>query len=549
MPLSTKAFDTLLYLVEHSGEVVSKADLLRTVWPGVVVEENSLSQCVSVLRRALGEDPRAHKFIVTVPGRGYRFIAELERSRPPGPPASDSGPREPAALAVLPFKPLHPSASNEALELGMADALIARIGALHDVCVAPLSSVRRYSGPDHDALSAGRALGVSRVLEGSLQQHAGRLRVSARLLDVNGGRQLWAGRFDEPLADIFAIQDAIAERVADAVLATVSGGDRQRLRHRPTHDAQAYQLYVNGWSALTRPSGANLERALKYLDEATRRDPEFALAYVCMADCWALLGVFGMKAPHEVFPHARAAVLKALAIDPELAEAHAELAHILWVYDLDGLRAERALRRALDIDPRSAMAHHYFGLALATKGDLESALAALRRAQAAEPLAVNINANIGMVHYYARRYDDAIAQARAALDLDRRFDHAYSVLGRSLLQIGEHDLAIEQFRARKGVTIGDDADVPVAYALGGNRAAAHRELDRLLGERSRRYVSSCSIAMIHAALGETDEALDWLERAFEERAQPIGFLLVEPLFDALHAEPRFRALLRKLGHE
>jgi DNA-binding winged helix-turn-helix (wHTH) protein/tetratricopeptide (TPR) repeat protein len=552
--LSTKAFDTLLYLVEHAGDVVRKADLLRAVWPGVVVEENNLSQCVSALRGALGEDPRAHEFIVTVPGRGYRFVAEVSRVTPSTrktPPPLTTPPiegREPVTLAVLPFKPLSASAANDALDLGMADALIARIGALRNVRVAPLSSVRRYTDAE-DPLAAGRALGVSRVLEGSLQRHGDRLRVSARLLDVEAGAQLWADRFDEPLADIFTIQDTIAERVADAVLDTVTGGDRQRLRRRPTQDALAYQSYVNGWSALTRPSGANLEQGLRHLEQAVQRDPDFALAYVCMADCWALFGVFGLRPPHDAFPRAREAVLRALAIEPELAEAHAELAHILWVYELDAPRAERALRRALEIDPQSAMAHHYLGLSQLIVGNFEEALTSLRRAQAAEPLAVNINTNIGMIHYYARRYDEAIAQAQAALELDRRFDHAYSIIGRSLVQTGHYEAAIEQFRARKGVTIGDDADVPTAYALSGDKAAARRELERLLAERDWRFVSPHAIATIYAALGDKEAALDWLDRAFDERAQPIGFVLVDPLFDGFHDEPRFKRLLEKLHLE
>lgn len=445
VPLTTKAFDTLLYLVDRAGEVVTKAELLRAVWPGVVVEENNLSQCVSALRRALGESSRAPDFIVTVPGRGYRFIAEVFRSTatssPPSVPATPSG---------------------------------------------------------------------------------------------------------EPVANLFAMQDAIAERVASAVVEKVAGGERQRPRRRPTSDAQAYQLYVNGWSALTRPSGTNLERGLRYFEQAVQLDPGFALAYICMADCWALLGVFGMRAPHEVFPRAREAVLNALAVEPLLAEAHAELGHILWVYDLDAPRAQHALQRALEIDPTSPMALHYLGLTEAAQGRLDEALATLRRAQAAEPLAVNINTNIGMIHYYARRYADAVAQAKAALELDHRFEHAYSVAGRALLHLGDYDGALEQFRARQGTTIGDDADVPTVYALAGDLAAARRELERLLREREQRYVSAHAVATINAALGEKNAALDWLERAFDERAQPIGYLLVDPLFDGFHDEPRFQQLIEKM---
>jgi DNA-binding winged helix-turn-helix (wHTH) protein/Tfp pilus assembly protein PilF len=405
--IGTKAFDTLLHLVEHAGEVVSKAALLRAAWPDVVVEENNLSQCVSALRRALGEDPASHRFIVTVPGRGYRFIAEIEGA------------------------------------------------------TAPKSA---------------------------------------------------------------------------------TSGDRPRGTENPL----AYQSYVNGWSALTRPGGGNLEQGLLHLERATRLDPDFALAYVCMADGYALLGVFGLRAPHDVFPHARAAVLKALAIDPDLAEAHAELGHIQSVYDLDGKRALLALRRALELDPRSALAHHYVGLAKLAAGELDEAFAAVRRAQEIEPLAANINANIGMVHYYARRYDDAIAQLDATLELDRTFDHARSYLGRALARRGDFDRAIEEFLGRSSRTIGDAADLPATLALRGDATRARAELARLLAERSCRYVSAHSIATVYAALDDKPAALDWLEHALEERAQPINFAAVDPAFDGLAAEPRFRQVLARL---
>ena len=527
---------------------------MQAVWPDVQVDENGLSQCISALRRILGEDPKAHRFIATVPGRGYRFLAEVipdgNAPRSAAAMGADSAVRTATrSVAVLPFKPLGPDGPVASLELGMTDALIMRIGELRDLDVRPLSSVRRYAGLDQDPLEAGRALGVHVVLDGSVQRHEGRLRASVRLLDVATGCQRWADRFDEHFSDIFAVQDRIAERVAGAVLSRLTEADQERLRKHPTEDPEAYQLYVTGWSALTRPGGGNLREALRDLEAATTRDPGFALAFVCVADCYALLGVFGLEAPHSVFPAARAAVTRALELDDRLAEAHAELGHIHTVYDLDWPRADAAYQRALDINPHSAMTHHYIGLQMLAHGRTDDALVSIRRAQALEPLAANMNANIGMVHYYAERYDAAIAQLEATLQLDPSFDHARSFLGRALLGLGECDRAIEQFQRRSGVTIGCNADLPAALALGGRRREATVELNRLLRDSKTRYVSAFEIATIYAAMRQPEQALDWLERAVDERSQPINFLQLDPAFAGLRRSQRFLRLLKRLHRQ
>jgi DNA-binding winged helix-turn-helix (wHTH) protein/tetratricopeptide (TPR) repeat protein len=549
LPITPKAFDTLLYLVERAGTVVSKAAVMQAVWPDVQVEENSLSQCVSALRRTLGDDPKAHRFIATVPGRGYRFVAEVSPER--GAPASLAEPDAVGraalrSLAVLPFKPLGPDGGFGSLELGMTDALIMRIGVLRDIDLRPLSSVRRYGDVDQDPREAGRALGVDLVLDGAVQRHVGQLRASVRLLDVATGGQLWADRFDEPFSDIFGVQDRIAERVAGAVLPRLTRADQERLRKHPTENPDAYQLYVTGWSALTRPGGGNLRQALQHLEAATRLDPQFALAFVCVADCYALLGVFGVESPQAVFPAAKAAVMRALELDAELAEAYAELGPIYTVYDLEWPRAEAAYQRALEINPRSAMTHHYIGLQCLAYGRVDDALAAIRRAQALEPLAANMNANIGMVHYYAGRYEAAVAQLEATLQLDASFDHARSFLGRALLRLGEVDRAIAQFEGRTTATIAGTADLPVAYAMSGRRRESGAALERLLREAGGRYVSPFEIATIHAALQHPEQALDWLERAIDERSQPINFVELDPMFAGLRRSRRFGRLLRRL---
>jgi DNA-binding winged helix-turn-helix (wHTH) protein/Tfp pilus assembly protein PilF len=393
VPIPTTAFDTLLYLVEHAGELVEKSALMRAVWPHVNVEENSLSQSISVLRRALGEAPSAPQFVVTVPGRGFRFIAEV---------------------------------STESAD----------------------------------------------------------------------GR-----RTESPIAST---------------------------------DPNAIQLYVAGWWALTRPGGGKLEDALQQLEQAVILDPNFALAHVCIADCYVMLGVHGLRKPHDVFPKAHAAVSRALEIDGDLAEAHAELGMILSIYDLDWKGAELALRRALEINPRCFLAHRHLGLQLLARGELDAALASFRRAQS----------NIGMVHYYGGRYEEAIAQLEATLKMEPGFDVPRSFLGRSLLRLGKFERAIEQFEARTSSISGSAADLATVYALSGRVDEAKTELERLLRKAAHHYVPPWDVAIIQAALGNDEAALDWLERALEERSIP--FVRVDPAFHRLHCQPRFARLLAQL---
>lgn len=400
VPLGTKPFEALLYLVSHAGTRVSKQELMRAVWPDVTVEENSLSQCISAVRRALGEAPGEHRYIVTEPARGYRFVAR----------------------------------------------------------VLPVTST--------------------------------------------------------PGAPV---------------------------------DPHAHQLYVAGWHALTRPGGRTLERGVEQLERATRIDPNFALAHACLGGAYALMGVFGVARPDAVFPRARAAILRALDLDPALSAAHAELGHILGIWDGDHPAAERAYRRALALDPQSGRAHHFLGLHHLSFARFDEAMASLLRAQAADPLAVNVSANIGMIHYYAGRYYEAIAQLEATLDLDPGYAHARGLLGRCWRQIGAYDRAIEQFTLRQGVSVSSASDLPVTLALAGRTQEAEQHMAVLIARRCDTYVPAFDIAEICAALRRPAEALDWLDAAWEERGQPISFLLVEPVLALLRPEQRFKGLALRAG--
>jgi len=597
LPLVSRAFDTLLYLVQHPAELVSRTALMDAVWPGTIVEENNLSQSIAAIRRALGEKPGEHKYIVTIAGRGFRFVAPVTTTlKPdvhapvtvtapiaaPAPRSEDRGDskrftdrrfliggvglivvmlavaafliRQPPAqptgrhtLAILPFKPVAPSDDDESLRYGMADTLISGLKDLESISVQPFSSVRRYGRPEQDAVAAARELRVASVLDGTVQRSGDRLRVTARLLSATDGRQLWSGQFQENFTDIFAVQDAIAAKVTDALTLRMSGQAQRQLTHRYTDNAEAYQLYVNGWFQRSQTDEAGFTRSIDFFRQAIARDPDYPLPYVGLADSYAMLGVFGARAPENVFPEALAAVSKALEIDGNLGAAHASLAHIKFQYERDRSGAEREYLRAIDLAPDYALGHMWYGIYLAETGRLDDALSRLKLAQRLEPLFLGTSANIGMIHYYARRYDAAIEQLRKVLEVSPTMDHARSYLGRALMRKGDYDAAFAEFKRRGSLSVGSYADLGTAYALAGRRQEAQVELDRLLALARERYVSAYDIAAIHASLGNADQAFQWLDRAIAERVPLLGFLNLDPSFDALRGDPRMTTLLAQLG--
>jgi len=586
IPLAGKVFDTLLYLVEHAGEPLDKDLLLHSIWPDVIVEENSLTQNVSTLRQLLGEARGENRYIATISRKGYRFVAKVTRRDQPeesavpsgAPPASTrrriglvpvaatvlavtlatialffipSGPRVPVpaagqTLAILPFKPLLPAERNESLELGMTESLISSLGRYSPRAISPLSSVRRYAALDQDAIAAGRELGVDTVLDGSLQRRGDRLRVSVRLLRVADGRQLWTQSFDQDFTTIFEVQDVIAARVAQAL--SVRWGGSESTRGAPyTQDPEAYALYASGRLAWTRQTEASLLQAIVFFEQAIVRDPNYALAYSGLADSYAVLGVFGIRAPNEVFPKARRAVEKALLIDPDLAAAHSALGHIKVQYEHDWDGAAREYARAIQLDPSVALTHHRRGLLYAMQGDTEHALAESEVAQQLEPLWLAPRAAAGNFLCYAKRYDESIRVVEQVLVLDERADSARSVLIRDFLGKGDYERALREIDRRPLQAPGSNAFRAQALALSGRREEALAELDRVLKLSGQRYVAAYDIALIYAALADTESTFLWLGRAIEDRSTQINFLAQDAMLDVLHTDPRFAVLVQRIG--
>jgi DNA-binding winged helix-turn-helix (wHTH) protein/TolB-like protein/Flp pilus assembly protein TadD len=565
VPLKPKIFETLLYLVEHNGTVLAKDELMRAVWPDTVVEENNLSQNISALRRALGETPDQHRYIVTVPGRGFRFVApvsactnkdaregvvasspgpEAERSEavetgarrtarsaggpksnlrlivlacvlvaglsvaglflwwartgtaPVASPAPPVAPSMPSAapvkiIAVLPFKPLVQGEEDQALELGMADTLIAKLSNSRELVVRPISAVRRYGALEQDPQAAGRELYVEAVLDGYIQRRGDRIRVTARLISVGDGRQLWAGQFDEKMTDIFAVQDAISERVATALALPLTGEERARLTRRHTENVEAYQLYLRGRYFLSRRRPDALHRAVEHFRQAIALDPNYSLAHAGLADAYGFLlnAEYGGLPPRELIPKAKAAALQAVALDDTLAEAHAVLGRILG-FERDWNAAGRELQRAIEIDPNNADGLRYYAVYLARRGRFDEALTAARRAWELEPGAAGRMHVLGWIYYFRREYDQAVEQFQQALEVDTNLYSARFKLGLAYIQRGMFDEAIVELQKVVNQSERNARHVAFlgyAYALSGRRG----EAQQLLNELQARSRQSC----------------------------------------------------------
>jgi DNA-binding winged helix-turn-helix (wHTH) protein/TolB-like protein len=604
IPLTRRGFDTLRTLVEHAGELLDRPTLMQAVWPNLVVEDNNLDQQISLIRHALGERRGEHRYVVTVPGRGYRFAAAVatlpagagpraqrapagvaQSSAEPSARSTDAPSARPAfrarrrwvvagaaalallagaaavrlggvasnpderataarpTLAVLPFKPMTAADRNESLELGMAETLI--VGLNGDrLRVSPLSSVRRYAGAEQDALAAGRELGVAVVLEGYIQHAGEALRVSARLLNVADGGQLWSQRYDERFSDILTVQDSIAARVLGALTPSLASLTTPLRRY--TDDPKAYELYLDGQFYRRRLGESDLQTALGRFLAAIERDPNFALAYVGAAECYEILAVFSIETPHDTFPLAKQAVDKALELAPDLGEAYAALGHLKAQYDLDWQGAERDYRRAIELNPYYAPAQQWLGHLFGYAGRFDEALAQLRMAQALEPAAPVYSAITGMILSYQGRYDEAIQQLQRTLAMAPDLVTAHTYLTMAYLRRGDLELAAEHAERIQSSAPGSFGYVGQIHALAGRRGEALAEIERLIALSQHRYVPAYEIASIYATLGEVDQAFAWLERAFEERGQLVGWLPWDAAFDSVRSDPRYADLVSRL---
>ncbi len=452
------------------------------------------------------------------------------------------------SLAILPFASTGDDPDSAFLGEGLCISLTNSLAQVRALKVRPFTGVGRYRGPDADALKAGRELQVRAVLTGTVQKRGDELFITVELIDVDNNRQLWGERFRRKFADLFDVQEELAKEIAGKLHLRLTGEDAVRLAKRPTDNLEAFRLYTLGRVEWYKFNEEGLKRAIEYFEKALEKDPKYALAYSGLADAYFVLSD-EYRAPREVLPLAKEAAQKALALDSTLAEAHTSLALIQLHHELDWDGAGERLRRAIELNPNYAFAQHFYGEYLMLRGRLEEGRSFLERAVQLEPHNVVFAIGATSVDYAAGRHDRAIEKLQKVLALDPKSHMPHFILGWNYLNLGEFDKAIDAFQKARGLE--DDPDVMhslgVAYALAGKRKEALEKLAELHALAKRRYVTPFSFAMVHTALGDKDEAIAWLEKAYADRSPTIIWLKMEPLFDPLRTDPRFLDLLRRIG--
>jgi DNA-binding winged helix-turn-helix (wHTH) protein/TolB-like protein/Flp pilus assembly protein TadD len=587
--LTPKCFDLLVVLVENSGHLLEKSDLLARVWPDQFVEEGSLSFNVSELRRALGEGENGQHYIETVRTKGFRFIAPVQEIPVAGAGVADDGqagarslasrrfkivfaiaavaalaslayvlwPRgtvtpvegPPRTIAVLPFKPLAANLRDEPLEIGICNALILRLAGLEQLVVRPTSSVIAYNRMGQDPLAAGRQLRVDALLEGYIQRSQGRIRVTARLLRTADGKSLWSGQFNENFTDIFTVEDSISRQIVEALHLNLTGDEKRRVTKHSTENIEAYELYLKGcyFQDMRTPDG--VAKSIGYFQEATVKDPRYALAFAALANSYAMLALRFDMPPKDSYQKAKAAAMRALEADGTTAEAHSALANVKSWYEWDWPGAEREFKRAIELSANDPIPNQQYASFLIVMGRHEEAISESTRAQRLAPLSATANVQAARVLYFASQYDAAIEQCRKALDIDPDFAGAHLILGKIYTQKRLYREALAELEHARGL-LRNSAEVlsliGYAYAVSGRTAEAQKMLDDLHALSRQRYVSPYHFAVIHAGLGESDQAFQLLEKAYDDREGRMTLLKFAPEVAGLRSDPRFTNLLQRM---
>ncbi|HVG39648.1 MAG TPA: protein kinase [Pyrinomonadaceae bacterium] len=455
-------------------------------------------------------------------------------------------------IAVLPFKMLRAEqGGDEYLGMGMADAIITKLSNIQRIVVRPTSSVIKYFDGEHNILTAGHELDVDFILDGRIQRHGDRMRVTVQLVRMSDGAPLWAAKFDENYTDIFTVEDSISEQVAVALMPRLSGQERERLNRRETDNPEASQAYMKGRFFWNKFTVEGFHRAHEHFAEAIRLDPNFAQAHVGIADYYNWASIFSLLPPRECYERAKAAATRALELDDSLAEAHAALAFTTLCYEWDWATAEAMFKRALELNQNYSAAHQWYSNLLLARKRFAEAIAESQQAQILNPLSLIDNAIVGWTLYQARRYDRAVASLRRTLEMEPNFGQGYVYLAMAYDRTDRKDEALNALR--KSLKLMEGALMPLgaygaALASSGQQTEARQVLAQLNETARQRYVSPYFSALIHAALGEHDAAFDCLDRSAEERDGWLIWLATEPLLDPLRRDARFDNLLRRVGH-
>ncbi|MBZ5615135.1 MAG: tetratricopeptide repeat protein [Acidobacteriia bacterium] len=575
--LPEQPFQILAELVSHPGEVVTREELRQRLWRSdtFVDFEHGLNTAVKHLRELLGDSAEKPQYIETVPRRGYRLMVPVEKAKTP----QAFGRRRviwlPAfllvltivaglvwrqrlqerfrlakieSLAVLPLENLSGNPDEEYFVDGMTEALITELGKVHALRVISRQSVMHYKGTNKTVPQIAKELNVDALVEGSTLRTGGKVRITTQLIQANPEHHLWSENYERNLGDVISLQGEVARTIASQIRVRLTPQEQTYLASPHPVQPQVLQLYLKGrfyWNERNQPA---LEKGLSYFQQAIERDPKYAAAHAALADTYLVLVEDELMAPQEGLPRAQAAAMKAVELDDTLAEGHCVLAS-LRSDQAEWSAAKAEFQHALELNPNYAFAHQQYAEMLMRIGQPDAALEEIHRARDLDPNSLVIQAVEGLILYNARRYDDAIAQLQKTLKMDPNFVMAHNFLGYAYEQKGQYDEALAEFR--KLVALSDEGPNPAylarTYAVSGNRREALRALSRLRHISTERYVSPYEFARVYAGLGDKDQVILWLQKAYAEHAVYLVWLKVDPRLDNLRDDPRFQDLVRRMN--
>ena len=602
--LQEQPFQILAMLLERPGEVVTREELRERLWPAdtFVDFDHGLNTAINKLREALGDSAETPCFIETLPRRGYRFIYPVEGLGVPARPAevvpetaAPAAPRvrlrqvciaalalvalvaflvglnvgklrqrlsrsfgsEPVpgpitSLAVLPLDNLSGDPEQEYFADGMTEALITELGKISALRVISRRSVMQYKGTNKPVPEIARELNVEAVVEGSALRAGEKVRISAQLIRAVPERHLWAESYEHDLSDILGLQREVARAIAGEIRVTLTQEEQVRLASAPRVNPAAHEAYLKGCYCYSQWAEVGLQKAIEQFQQAVDIDPAYAPAYAGLAHCYSLLGLLAYLPPQQAFPGAKAAALKALELHDTLAEAHAALGQVKFIFDWDWVGSERAFKRALELNPNSVDALLNYTFYLILLGRFDEGIAANQRAIELDPLTPTTSLSLGWAYHKARRYDESIAQLRSTLALSPELSLAHLQLAGNYAAKQMYAEAIAE--GEKALAFAPSAERPVVlgtlgwvYGVAGKRDAARKLLEQLQALSTRRYVDPWYITLVYTGLGEKELALRWLRKAYEEHSASIVFLKVDPVLDSLRDDARFQALLRRMN--
>jgi TolB-like protein len=548
VPLSSKAFDALYFLVSRHGQVLKKEDLMAVIWPDTVVEDNSLNQIISTLRRTLGESRRENQFIVTVPGKGYRFIAQVQ----PGKVAAPEDNLTHIRIGVLPFENLGSDPDREYIADGLTEETIAMIGQIDPdhFSVIGRTSVMSYKRTTTTLADIGRELDASYLIESSLRSEGERLRITCKLIRVRDQLQIWSESYDREPGSLLAFQRELAVAIAEQVRLRLSPGKLKALLSRQTHNSEAYDLYLRGRYYWNQFAPLATRRSIEYFTQATAVDRRYALAWSGLSDALASSPVSGDTSPLALLPRAKEAAQNALGSDPNLAETQASFGFFqLWL-GWDWAMAESCFRNAIAADSNYSFAWRVLGILLSHLCRHEEAIASIRRARELDPLNAMNRALSAQIAFAARDNESAIQFAREAIIIDPEFWIGHFQLAQVFVELQDYNRALESLTLASRFSGGNSKTLSLRGYLLGRTTASAEALDilRTLEAISReRYIPPYAMALIHVGLGNADRAFEWLQRAFDAHDVHLAFLTIDPKWDPWRNEARFTDLIRECG--